>query len=186
MKRELTKREKVIVIVVGLVAVVFLVNQFMIEPQTKKLRKAQQELDDLNKQYASITVKLAELTTLSSQVAEKEQQLAELEQVLTRKAELAEIIHQVSTEAQIHGLQLQNLRPEQTRTMSARSGRSSEFRHSVINLGIRGHYQQLGNFVNALEEQPFYLKIAEMRVQRGQAGEKLLDIQLKLEVVLRS
>jgi Tfp pilus assembly protein PilO len=184
--KKLTKREKVIVIVVGLVAVVFLVNQFIIEPQTKKLRKVQKELDDLNKQYASITVKLAELTTLSSEVAKKERKLAELEQVLTQKVELAEIIHQVSTEAQIHGLQLQNLRPGQTRPMITRSGRSGEFRRADINIGIRGLYQQLGNFVSALEKQPFYLKIAELRVQRGRPEEKLLDIQLKLEVILRS
>ena len=183
--RKLAKREKIIVAVVGLAAVVFLINQFLIEPQIRRLREVRAELAAADQQYASLLPKLGDLKGLSLDVVKKERQLAELEQVMSHKAEIAEIIHEISREAQIHGLQLQNLRP-QTRAVGAQGGRPGEFRRSFIDLGIRGQYQQLGNFVNALEQQPFYVKITGLRVQRGDQQARLLNIQLKLVVVVRS
>jgi type II secretory pathway component PulM len=52
--RELNTREKIITAVVGLVAIVFVINQFVLEPHTKKVRKLRAELEELKKQTTSI------------------------------------------------------------------------------------------------------------------------------------
>jgi len=184
--RELNKREKIITAVVGLVAIVFVVNQFLLEPHTRKVRKLRAELDELNQQTTSIGPKLVEFNSLNSNLIEKRRQVAELEQALSYKAEVAEIIYEVSRQAKNEGLQIQNLRPEKDTALRTQSGRTGEFRELVLNLGIRGRYEQLGEFIRSLEKQPFYVKVAELRVERTREPPQNLQIQLQLEIVVRS
>lgn len=184
--REITKREKIIVVFVGVAAVVFLVQRLIIEPQGKRLTKARAELKSITEQYTGLIPKMAGFKNLRSELVRKERQIAKLEQALEHKAEPAEIIHQLSREARIHGLQLQHLKPQQTTEIRTRGGKAGEFRQLVVDLGIRGRYQQLGNFINGLEQQPFYVKITELRIERGKGRGALLDIEIELLAVARS
>ncbi|MCG6916821.1 MAG: type 4a pilus biogenesis protein PilO [Deltaproteobacteria bacterium] len=184
--RELNTREKIITAVVGLVAIVFFVNQFVLEPHTKKVRKLRAELEELNKQTTSIGPKLVEFNSLNSNLIKKRRQVAELEQALSYRAGVAELIHEVSRQAKTQGLQIQNIRPGGDTTLETPGGKVGEFRQLVLNLGIQGQYIQLGEFISSLEKQPFYLKVAELRVERGRQCPQLLEIQLQLEITVRS
>jgi Tfp pilus assembly protein PilO len=184
--KELSKREKIIVAFVGAAAVVFLVQRLIIQPQSKRLTKTRAELASISEQYAGLVPKLAGFRTLSSELVMKERQLAELEQALSHRAEPAEIIHKLSQEVRIHGLQLQQLRPQQTRVIRTQGGKAGEFRQLVLNLGVRGRYQQLGNFINGLEQQPFYVQIRKIRVAQGEGRGALLNIDIELLAVARS
>lgn len=184
--RELSRREKVIAAVVAVVVIAFFVNRFLLEPWGRELRELRAELTELNKQTASVAPKLVEFNKLSSDLVGKQRQLAEMEEVLLRKVELAEIINTVSRQARTHGLQLQHLRPQRATAMRTRAGRSEQYRKLNLDIGMRGRYEELGDFLAALEQQPFYVRVAELRVQRGSARPPLLDIQLKLAIVMRS
>jgi Tfp pilus assembly protein PilO len=185
--RELARREKVIIVVVAVAVVVFLMQRFLIEPQSRKLRELRAELTDLSKQTTGIGPKLVEFNQLNSNLIQKKRDLAKLEQALSKKAELAEIINAVSRQARTHGLRLQQLRPQRaTPVRTQAGGRSGEFRQLNVDIGIRGRYQDLGDFLTALEEQPFFVRVAELRVQRRGAGGPLLEINLKLAIVMRS
>ena len=184
--RELSRREKVIAAVVAVVVIAFFVNRFLLEPRGRKLGELRAELTELNKQTASVAPKLVEFNKLSSDLVSKQRQLAEMEEVLLRKVELAEIINAVTRQARTHGLQLQHLRPQRATAMRTRAGRSEQYRKLNLDIGMRGRYEELGDFLAALEQQPFYVRVAELRVQRGSARPPLLDIQLKLAIVMRS
>ena len=184
--RELSTREKIITTVVGLVAIVFCVNQFLLEPQSKKVRKLQAELEELNQQAMSIGPKLVELNSLNANLLNKRRQVAKLERALSYKAEVAEIIHEVSRQAKTQGLQIENLRPEKDTALRTQGGKMGEFRQLVLNLGIRGHYKQLGEFISSLEKQPFYVKVTELRVEPGWERPQNLQIQLHLGIVVRN
>jgi len=184
--KELSGREKVIAAVVAVVLIVFLVNRFLFEPQVRKVRKLRVELTELTGQTASIAPKLVEFNKLSSDLVIKQRQLEEIEQVLSGKAELAEILSSVSRQARSHGLQIQQLRPQRATAMRSRAGKPSEYRQLKVDLGMSGRYEELGDFLAALKEQPFYIRVAELRVSRGNRRQPLLDIQLKLTIVMRS
>jgi len=183
---ELNTREKIITAVVGLVAIVFCVNQFLLEPQSKKLRKLRTELEDLNRQTTSIGPKLVEFNSLSASLLSKRRQVAELEKALSYRAEAAEIIHEVSRQAKTKGLQIQSLRPEKEMSLRTESGKVGEFRRLVLNLGVRGRYDELGEFLSALEKQPFYVKVEKLSVEGGREDRPLLAIELQLDIVVRS
>ena len=184
--KQLNTREKIITAVVGLAAIVFVVNQFVLEPHTKKVRKLRAELEELNKQTTSIGPKLVELNTLNANLNKKRRQVAELEQALSYKAEVAELIHEVSRQAKSKGLQIQNIRPEKDTALRTQGGKIGEFRQLVLNLGIQGRYEQLGEFISSLEKQPFYVKFADLNVAPGRGQPQLLQIQLQLEITVRS
>ena len=184
--RELNTREKIITAAVGLVAIVFVINQFVLEPHTKKVRKLRAELEELNKQTTSIGPKLVEFNSLNTNLIKKRRQVAELEQALSYRAEVAELIHEVSRQAKTQGLQIQNIRPGKDTALETPGGKVGEFRQLVLNLGIRGQYKQLGEFISSLEKQPFYVKVAELNVQPGRERRQLLQIQLQLEITVRS
>jgi len=184
--KELNRREKVIAAVVAVVAIVFLVNRFLFEPQVKKVRKLRAELTELTGQTANIAPKLVEFNKLSSDLVIKQRQLEKVEQVLSGKVELAEILSSVSKQARSHGLQIQQLRPQRATAMRSRAGKFSGYRQLKVDLGMSGRYEELGDFLAALKEQPFYIRVAELRVQRGNKRPPLLDIQLKLAIVMRS
>ena len=184
--KELNKREKIIVSIVSVVAVAFLVNRFVLEPQNKKMKQLRRELASLNEQAASIGPKLVDFNRLNSELVQKKRQVAELEQALPQKAETAEVIHKVSMQARSNGLQIQQIRPQKETVLRTRGGKRGDFRQLVINLGIRGRYEQLGDFLAGLEQQPFYIKVAELHVDRREKRSALLDIRLKLEIVVRS
>ena len=184
--KELNKREKIIVSIVAVVPVAFLVNRFVLEPQSKKTKQLRKELASLNEQAASIGPKLVDFNRLNSELVQKKRQVAELEQALPQKAETAEVIHKVSTQARSNGLQVQQIRPQKVTVIRTRGGKGGEFRQLFINLGIRGGYEQLGAFLAGLEQQPFYVKVAELHVSKREKREERLEIQLKLEIVVRS
>jgi Tfp pilus assembly protein PilO len=184
--RELNKREKIIIATVAIALVVFIVQRLIVEPQSRRLSKARKELASISEQYSSLLPKLAGFKNLRTEVVSKERQLASLEEVLSYKAEPGEIIHEVSRQAQVYGLQLDHLRPQRTTVLRSRAGKAEEFRQLVLNLGIRGRYEQLGEFISSLEEQPFYVKVAELKVERGRERPQLLEIRLQLEIVVRS
>ena len=184
--KELSRREKVIAAVVAVVAVVFLVNRFILEPQVKNVRKLRAELKELTGQTASIAPKLVEFNKLNSDLVAKQRQLEEIEQVLSGKAEVAEIISAVSRQARSHDLQIQQLRPQRATAMRSRAGQPSEYRQLNLDLGMSGRYEELGEFLDALEQQPFFIRVAELRVSKGHRGPPFLDIQLKLAIVMRS
>jgi Tfp pilus assembly protein PilO len=119
-------------------------------------------------------------------LVQKKRQVAELEQALPQKAETAEVIHKVSTQARSNGLQIQQIRPQKVTVLRTRGGKGGEFRQLFINLGIRGRYEQLGDFLAGLEKQPFHVKVAELHMSRREEREQRLEIQLKLEIVVRS
>jgi Tfp pilus assembly protein PilO len=184
--KELSKREKIIAAIVGLVAIGFLVNRFVLEPQSKNLRKLRRELVTLNEQSSSIGPKLVDFNKLNSDLIAKKGRLAELEQALSYKAGTAGIIHKVSREAKIRGLQIQQLRPQTDTVMRTRNGKRGDFRQLLLNVRMRGQYQQLGAFLQSLETQPFYVKVDEMNLKRAERRSAVLDITLKLEIVVRS
>lgn len=184
--RKLSTREQIITAAVGLVAIVFVVNQFVLEPHTKKVRKLKTELEELNNQLTSIGPKLVEFNSLNANLAKKKRQVAELEQALSYQAEVAELIHEVSRQAKTQGLQIQNIRPGKDTALRTQGGKMGEFRRLVLNLGIRGLYEQLGKFIGSLEKQPFYVKVAELRVEPGRERPELLEIRLQLEITVRS
>ena len=184
--KELSKREKIIVSIVAVVLFGFLVNRFVLEPQIKKMKQLREELESLNEQAASIGPKLVEFNRLNSELIQKKRQVAELEQELPQKVETAEVIHEVSTQARSSGLKIQQIRPQKETVLSTRGGKRGEFRQLFINLGIRGRYEQLGNFIAGLEQQPFYVKVAELHISKREKSEQRLEIQLKLEIVVRS
>ena len=184
--KELNKREKIIVSIVTVVAVAFLVNRFVLEPQSKKMKQLRKELASLNEQADSIGPELVDFKRLNSELVQKKRQVAELEQALPQKAETAEVIHKVSMQARSNGLQIQQIRPQRETVLRTRDGKRGDFRQLVLNLGIRGRYEQLGDFLAGLEQQPFYIKVAELHVDRREKRSALLDIRLKLEIVVRS
>jgi Tfp pilus assembly protein PilO len=184
--RELSTREKIITAVVGLVAMVFVVNQFLLEPHTRKVRELRGELVSLNEKIASLGPKMVEFKNLNSNIIAKKERLAELEEVLSHRSGVAEVIHEVSSQAKAQGLQIQNLRPEKDTVLRTGSGRQGEFRRLQLNLGVRGGYEQLGDFLGGLQQQPYYVKVAELRVERGRENPEFLHIQLQLEIVVRS
>ncbi|MCG6947159.1 MAG: type 4a pilus biogenesis protein PilO [Deltaproteobacteria bacterium] len=184
--KELNTREKIIVSVVAVVAVAFLVNRFVLEPQSKKMKQLRKELASLNEQEVSIGPKLVDFNRLNSELIQKKTQVEELEQALPQKAETAEVIHKVSTQARSNGLQVQQIRPQKETVMRTRGGKGGDFRQLFINLGIRGGYEQLGEFLVGLEQQPFYVRVAELHLSKREKREQWLEIQLKLEVVVGS
>jgi Tfp pilus assembly protein PilO len=184
--KELNTREKIIVSIVAVVAVAFLVNRFVLEPQIKKMKQLRKELASLNEQEVSIGPKLVDFNRLNSELAQKKMQVEQLEQALPQKAETAEVIHKVSTQARSNGLQVQQIRPQKVTVLRTRGGKGGEFRQFFINLGIRGQYEQLGEFLAGLEQQPFYVRVAELHLSKREKREQWLEIQLKLEIVVRS
>jgi Tfp pilus assembly protein PilO len=140
----------------------------------------------LNEQTASIGSKLVEFNRLKSDLIRKKQQLAVVEQALSQKAETAEIIHEVSKQARTRGLQIQQVRPQKSMFLSTRGSKIGDICQLSLNLEIRGWYEQLGDFLGDLEQQPFYVKVTELHVERREKRSSLLEIQLKLQIVVRS
>jgi Tfp pilus assembly protein PilO len=184
--RELSTRKRIITVVVGLVAMVFVVNQVLLEPQSRKVRELRGELASLNEKIASLGPKMVEFENLNSNIIEKKKKLTELEEVFSHRSGVAEVIHEVSSQAKAQGLQIQNLRPQRDTVLRTGSGRQGEFRRLLLNLGVRGSYEQLGDFLGGLEQQPYYVKVAKLRVERGRESPEFLHIQLQLQIVVRS
>ena len=184
--RELSTREKIIIGVVGLVALGFGFNQFLLEPHAGKVQKFRAELEELNKQTTSIGPKMVELNSLNANLTKKKQRVAELEQVFSYKAEPAEIINQVSRQAKNEGLQIQTIRPGRDIALRTKGGSIGEFRRLALDMGMRGRYEQLGEFLGELQQQPFYVRVDQLKVAKGADQPQLLEIRLSLEIVVRS
>ena len=183
--KQLSKREKIIVGIVAVVLVGFLVNHFVLEPQGKKMSQLRKELASLNEQAASIGPKLVEFNQLNSELVRKKQQLAELEQALSQTANMAEIIQEVSRQARTRGLQIQQAQTQKSMLLSTRGSKLGEINQLFLNFEIRGWYKQFVGFLDDLEQQPFYIRVAELHMDRREKRSAFLDIRLKLEIVVK-
>ena len=184
--KALNKREIIIVSIVTVDAVAFLVNRFVLEPQDKKMKRLRKELASLNEQAARIGPKLVDFNRLKSDLVKKKRQIAELEQALSQTADMAELIQQVSKQARARGLQIQQTQTQKSMLLSTRGSELGDIYQLFLNLEIRGWYKQLVGFLGDLEQQPFYIRVAELHIDRRGRRSALLDIRLKLEIVVRS
>ena len=184
--KELGKREKIIFSIAVVVLVGFLINRFVLEPQRKKMKQLRKELASLSEQTASIGPKLLEFNRLKSDVVKKKRQIAELEQALSQTADMAEIIQELSNKARTRGLQIQQAQTQESMLLSTRVSTLGDIYQLFLNLEIRGWYKQLVGFLGDLEQQPFYIKVEELHMDRREKGSALLDIRMKLEIVVRS
>lgn len=184
--KELSKREKIIVSIVVVVLVGFLINGFVLEPQDKKMKQLRKELASLNEQAASIGPKLVDFNRLKSDLVKKKRQIAELEQALSQTADMAGLIQQVSKQARSRGLQIQQTQTQKSMLLSTRGSELGDIYQLYLNLEIRGWYKQLVGFLGDLEQQPFYIRVTELHMDRRGRRSALLDIRLKLEIVVRS
>ena len=184
--RALTTREKLLTTAVAIVLAVVLVDKLILTPQTRRLHQARHELQAANESLAGLVAKLAEFRTVQQEVLRKEQELQALKGSLSYAGEITQVIHRLTTEARNHGVRLEYLRPQKSEVMSTRSGQPSSFRSSLMELGIRCRYKELGNFLAALERQQFFVRVADLRVRRGQAQPPFLEVMLKVTIVARS
>jgi Tfp pilus assembly protein PilO len=184
--KDLSKRGKIIVSIVTVVLVGFLVHRFVLEPQNKKMKQLRKKLASLSEQTAVIGPKLAELNRLKSGLIKKKRQIAELEEALSQTAEMTEIIQEVSKQARTRGLQIQQARAQKNMVLSTRGSKLGDIDQLFLSLEIRGWYKQLVDFLGDLEQQPFYIRVAELHMDRRERHSALLDIRLKLEIVVRS
>jgi Tfp pilus assembly protein PilO len=184
--KELGNREKIIISIFVVVLVGFLVNRFVLEPQRKKMKQLREELASLSEQTAGIGPKLAEFNRLKSDLVKKKRQIAELEKALFQTADMAEIIQEVSKRARTRGLKIQQAQTQESMLLSTRGSKLGDIYQLFLNLEIRGWYNQLVDFLGDLDQQPFYIRVAELHMDRREKRSALLDIRLKLEIVVRS
>ena len=184
--KELSKREKIIVSIVVVVLVGFLINGFVLEPQDKKMKQLRKELASLDEQAARIGPKLVDFNRLKSDLVKKKRQIAELEQALSQTADMAMLIQHVSKQARSRGLQIQQTQTQKSMLLSTRGSELGDIYQLYLNLEISGWYKQLVGFLGDLEQQPFYIRVTELHMDRRGRRSALLDIRLKLEIVVRS
>ena len=184
--KELSTRGKIIVSIVTVVLVGLLINHFVLEPQRKKIKQLRKELASLSEQTAGIGPKLIEFNRLKWDLVKKKRQIAELEEALFQTADMVEIIQQVSKQARTQGLQIQQTRTQKSMLLSTQDSELGDIYQLFLSLEIRGWYKQLVGFLGDLEQQPFYIRLAELHMDRRERRSALLDIRLKLEIVVRS
>jgi Tfp pilus assembly protein PilO len=184
--KELGKREKIVVSIVALVLVGFLVNRFLLEPQSKKMKQLRRELASLSERTAGIGPKLVEFNRLKSDVVKKKRHIAVLEQALSQTADMDEILQEVSKKARTRGLQIQQAQTQKSMLLSTGGSKLGDIYQLFLNLEIRGWYKQLVGFLDDLEQQPFYIRVAELHMDRREKRSAFLDIRLKLEIVVGS
>jgi Tfp pilus assembly protein PilO len=183
--RTLTTREKVLGVIVAVALVVTLAQQLVLEPQKRGLQLARKKLDAANQRITMLYSNLAALSTLRPQVERKERLLAALNQSLSHQTDLAGALRLLSEEVSRHGLRLQYMQPLETTGVTSRAGRPVKFLHSVIELGIAGSYKDLGQFFEALEKEPYYLRIVDLVVTPTEQGGFLLNVRLRVELVVQ-
>ncbi|MFP3870931.1 MAG: type 4a pilus biogenesis protein PilO [Syntrophobacteria bacterium] len=183
--RQLSTREKLLTTLVAIALVVTLMQELVIAPQRERLHQARRELTAGNQALASLGTKLAGFQAVRQEVLRKEQELAALNRSLSSPAELSQIIHRLTDQARIHGLRLVYVRPEEAEEMTTRAGKPAQFRRSVMEIGIRCRYQELGEFLAALEREHFYVRIAALELERDQAEPRRLDVRLRVAIVVR-
>jgi Tfp pilus assembly protein PilO len=184
--RVLTRREKLLTTAVAIAVVITLVQWVVLKPQKRKLQQAKAELATTNQQLTDMYTKLASIKGLREEVANKEIQLTALKESLSFQGELAQVLNQLTQEARHQGIYLQYLQPGETEILTNKGGKAGDFRRSVIEFGIRCRYQELGEFLQALATQPFFLDVAAIQVDREQTAEPaLLNVELSVAIVIR-
>lgn len=183
--RALSRREKVLATMVATALLVTLVQQLLLRPQKQELDRVRQELREADRKLAAVHAKLAGLQVLRREVQSKKERLAGLQEELSFEGDISQILHTLTTEARSRGINLQYLRPLGNSPLQTQAGKPGMFQRSTVELGLRCQYRELGEFLRALEQLPYFLRVAGMEVGVAEEKPRLLDVRLRMAIVAR-
>ena len=140
-----------------------------------------ENLNSLKRQYATGLDKLnlAETQSLALPGIEQETKQLELEYELLRKklpekANIPEIIKQLTEELGKLDIKLTSLIPE-----IKEASKKEKVRETTIDITIKSSYVTLGNYLGAIENLPLLFKVRDIAIEKAEMG-NLLTVRLVL------
>lgn len=188
-------RERVLLLMVFIVCVVFAADQLIFQPATRVRKSTQGELAQLTADNQSLRSAMhqAEIAAEADPNAETREQierlktsLAEFDQQLQQRlihllspAEMPALLQQLlQQQKDLRLLKLENLPPVSVLSSAAEDAPRAELYRHALNLEIAGDYLDLLNYLKALEAMPHKFYWDLLRIDRDETTPPHIRLQL--------
>ncbi len=150
---------KAIVGIALCVAVIFAGYYYLIKPQYLDLDREEQTETKLKTEYANKQQKAGNLEKYKAQMVEMEESFGTMLRQLPNKAEIADLLVEVSQTGLASGLEFKSFEPK--------NEVKKEFYAEVpINIAVVGKYHEFGDFISGLASLPRIVTIHNVQLER--------------------
>ncbi len=165
---KLSWREKTIIIVTMLAAFYFLFYQTLYLSKAKEVNSLRSEIITINNELASFTAQITEMAKRIDELkkAAPANELTEIKRLTGDATKLSFLLEEFTRLARGTKVDFIAIKP----TMVEDKGRYMELKLSI---DLRARYQQLGEYVKALEDLPRGMVINDLRIESNLASHPL-------------
>lgn len=132
----------------------------IVRPSLDAAQSIKSEIAESQAKMGEVPVILAERTQLQLQLERKQSQLKEMELVLPTESHVAEVLHQVASQAQHSGLMITRLEPLPSVDYASYSAHP-------FHLTCRGEFNDVARFLKGLESQPRLVTFGNVDLTRN-------------------
>ncbi len=166
---------KGVVIAVLCAAVAFAGYWYLMKPQYETLAKEEATESAKKREYAQKQRKAANLENYKAQLVEMNESFGTMLRQLPNKAEIADLLVEVSQTGLASGLEFKSFEP--------RAETAKEFYSEVpINISVLGKYNEFGDFISGLASLPRIVTIHDVEITRNKKDSN----ELKLSAIAKT
>ncbi len=167
--KKLNRREKIILILVGAVAVGAGFYRFEYVPQKARLKQVNASIDRVQGDVASLrqAVSAVQAQNVSLSIQRARGDILRLQEEIEffksrMSGEVPDVIGVLKRQAALNGIQMKSINSEESEI----PGKYFQYRRVEINLRMESGYSAIGKFISALEEVPAIMSIERFEIHR--------------------
>ena len=179
------KTEQIGAIMVLVLVVIIALIYLVIKPQTDSLKQNNIQAAAKKTLYNDQAKQIANLTSLSSQLASSATQVQQLSTALPKHQDVSELIVQLSAIATSQGLTISSLNPSTSQSAIAPTESTTSSQPTVgtydFTLSITGTYSQIYGFLQALETNLRPINIQKVDFASGSGSDPTISANMTME-----
>lgn len=182
---KMSRRERIILALVGVVAVGAGFYKFEYEPQQARLKKVNASIEQIQGDVASLrqAVSAVRAQNVSMNIQRTRGDILRLQEEIEffksrMSGEVRDVIGVLKRQAALHGIQVKSINSQENEVTRSHF----QYRRVQINLRMESGYRAIGKFISALEEVPAILSVQHFEVRRVQEILPRLNTSLTLRL----
>jgi len=179
-------RHRVAIYAAGVLAMLALWYFAVYTPASESLSSDRDEVNNALRQLADYSRTVRELPEYLTANERLEAARREINSSLYAKSEIMDLFHQLTTDAQNHGIKLVQINPPVSELLELNRQASVDNMPLFLNLTLdfEGHYIDFGRFIGDLESKPYFRSIRTCVIRGAQTPERAIDMSLSFKALI--
>jgi len=184
---KLKNREKMLLILVGIVIAAVAFLEFCYDPQKRRISALEAEIKAADLQLAESLLLTQGADTVEAEVTRLEQELDRLQKKTLKGEEFRAFLRHLARESDPSQMKIVSLVPQEEKPtlIEGQKGNSAvQYRKVAVQMVIHSTYNKLGSYLKEIADLPFLVNVDNLQIERSEDTQAFLTVTIGLSMYI--